>query len=101
MPPIIRSGGINTYLCTSEKVGFFSNKKYNSYKCWNCTELCEAFTFLMENMFVQFDVMLYLQVVGIPMGTICAPFIADLFLYSEERDFMLNLQTSKRFDLID
>ena len=36
-----------TYLCTSAKAGFFSNKKYDSYACWTCTELCEAFTFLM------------------------------------------------------
>ena len=40
-----------TYLCTSAKAGFFSNKKYDSYACWTCTELCEAFTFLMENIY--------------------------------------------------
>ena len=38
-----------SYLCTSLKAGFFSNKKYDSYRCWSCAELCEAFTFLMEN----------------------------------------------------
>ena len=77
-----------TYLCTSAKAGFFSNKKYDSYACWTCTELCEAFTFLMENIYVQFDGMVYQQIVGIPMGTNCAPLIADLFLYCYERDFM-------------
>ena len=35
------------------------------------------------------------------MGTNCALLIADLFLYCYERDFMSNLQKSKRFDLID
>ena len=81
--------------------GFFSNKKYDSYKCWSCAELCEAFTFLMENIYVQFDGMVYQQIVGIPMGTNMAPLIADLFLYCFERDFMSGLQKSKRFDLID
>ena len=90
-----------TYLCTSAKAGFFSNKKYDSYACWTCTKLCEAFTFLMENIYVQFDGMVYQQIVGIPMGTNCAPLIADLLLYCYERDFMSNLQKSKRFDLID
>ena len=90
-----------TYLCTSVKAGFFSNKKYDSNKCWSCAELCEAFTFLMENIYVQFDGMAYQQIVGIPMGTNCAPFIADLFFYCYERDFMSDLQKSKRFDLID
>ena len=41
------------------------------------------------------------QIVGIPMGNNCAPLIADLFLYCYERDFMSDLQKSKRFDLID
>ena len=90
-----------TYLCSSDKAGFFSNKKYDSYACWTCTELCEAFSFLMENIYVQFDGMVYQQIVGIPMGTNCAPLISDLFLYCYERVFMSNLQMSKRFDLID
>ena len=55
----------------------------------------------MENIYVQFDGMVYQQIAGIPMGTNCAPLIADLFLYCYERDFMSNLQKSKRFDLID
>ena len=38
---------------------------------------------------------------GIPMGTNCAPLIADLFLYCNERDFMSDLHISKRHDLID
>ena len=57
----------------------FSNKKYDLYKCWTCNELCEAFTFLMENIYVQFEGMAYQQIVEIPMGTNCARLIADLF----------------------
>ena len=90
-----------TYLCTSDKVGFFSNKKYDSYKCWTCAELCEAFTFLIENIYVQFEGMVYQQIVGIPMGINCAPLIADLFLFCYERDFMSNLHKSKQYGLID
>ena len=55
----------------------------------------------MENIYVQFDGMVYQQIVGIPMGTNCAPLIADLFLFCYERDFMSDRQKSKRFDLID
>ena len=36
---------VKTYLCSSDKAGFFSNKKYNSYRCWTCTE----FSRLHEN----------------------------------------------------
>ena len=31
------------------------------------------------------------KLVGIPMGTNCAPLVADLFLYCYERDFMDSL----------
>ena len=61
--------------------GFLSKEKCDSYKCWCCAELCEAFTFFIENIYVQFDDMVYQQIVGIPMGTNCAPLIADLFLF--------------------
>ena len=43
---------------------------------------------------------LYRQVVGIPMGTNCAPLIADLFLFCYERDFMMSLSDNKQADVI-
>ena len=54
-----------------------------------------------NSIYVQFDGMVYKQIVGIPMGTNCAPLIADFFLYCYERGFMSDLQKSKSFDLID
>ena len=70
---------IKTYFCTSDTAGFFYNKRFDSCKCYTCTEFSEAFTFLIENIYVQYDGMVYQQIVGIPMGTNCAPLIADLF----------------------
>ena len=90
-----------TSLCTSDKAGFFSNKKYDLYKCWSCAELCEAFTSLKENIYVKFESMVYQQIMGIPMDTNCAPLIADVFLFCYDRDFMSNLHKSKQFDLKD
>ena len=55
----------------------------------------------MENIYVQFDGMVYQQILGIPIGTNCVPLIADLFLYCYERDFMSDLHKSKFHDLID
>ena len=50
---------------------------------------------------MQFEGMVYQQIVGIPMGTKCVPLIANLFLFCYERDFMSNLHKSKQYDLID
>ena len=43
--------------------------------------MCEALTYLLDNIFISFGTKLCRQIVGIPMGTNFAPFIADLFLF--------------------
>ena len=43
----------------------------------------------------------YRQIVGIPMGTNCAPLIADLFLFCYERDFMTSLSGVKQAEIIE
>ena len=48
--------------------------------------MCEALIYLLDNIFIRFDTKLYRQIVGIPMGTNCAPLVADLFLFRYERD---------------
>ena len=47
--------------------------------------------FLIDNIFVKFGGCLFRQVIGIPMATTCAPLLADLFLYSYEREFLDNM----------
>lgn len=47
--------------------------------------------FLIDNIFVQFGGKIFQQTIGIPMGTNCAPLLADLFLYSYETEFLQNL----------
>ena len=54
-------------------------------------------TLLWGNIFIQ----LYRQVVEIPMGTNCAPLVADLFLFYYERDFMISFSDDKQADVID
>ena len=43
---------------------------------------------LVRNIYIRFGSKLYRQIVGFPMGTNCAPLVADLFLFCYERDFM-------------
>ena len=62
--------------------------------------VCEALTFLLDNIFIRFGTKLYRQVVGIPMGTNCAPLVADLFLFCYERDFMMSLSVISRLMLL-
>ena len=43
----------------------------------------------------------YRQIVGIPMGTNCAPLVADLFLFCYERDFMTSLSDDNQADITE
>ena len=64
--------------------------------------MCEALTFLLDNINIRFGSKLYRQIVGIPMGTNCAPLIDDLFfLFCYERDFMLSLSEDNQSGVIE
>ena len=53
--------------------------------------MCEALTFLLDNIYIRFGSKLHRQIVGIPMGNNCATLVADLFLLCYERDFVWSL----------
>ena len=50
--------------------------------------------------FIRFGTKLYRQVVGIPMGTYCAPVITNLFSFCYEREFMASLAYNKEAEII-
>ena len=66
-----------------------SNKKYSE------DDICGMLDFLIDNIFLMFGGRVFQQTVGIPMGTNCAPLLADLFLYSYEADFIQSLLQRK------
>ena len=63
--------------------------------------MCDALHYLLDNIFIRFGSKLYRQIVGIPMGTNCAPLVADLFLFCYERDFMLSLSENNQTVIIE
>ena len=71
------------------------------YKLWSCQKMCDALRYLLDNIFIRFGSKLYRQIVGIPMGTNCAPLVASLFLFCYERDFMLSLSDNNQADIIE
>ena len=48
----------------------------------NCDKVIYLLNWLIDNIFVTFGDKIFRQKIGIPMGTDCAPFLANLFLYS-------------------
>ena len=62
--------------------------------------MCEALTFFLDNINIRFGSKFNRQIVGIPMGTNCAPLVSNLLLYCYERDFMLSLSDDNQSEVI-
>ena len=63
--------------------------------------MCDALHYLLDNLLIRFGSKLYRQIVGIPVGTNCAPLVADLFLFCYESDLMLSLSDYNQTDIIE
>ena len=89
------------YLACYDRNACFTSEKPKKYHAWSCQNVCDALTFLLDNIFIRFGTKLYRHVVGIPIDTNCAPLVADLFLLSYERDFMQSLSDDNQANVID
>ena len=75
---------------------YCSNKIQKGKTCYSEEQVISVMGFLIDNIFVSFGGILFRQVVGIPMGTNCAPLLADLFLFSCESEFLQKLVKDKK-----
>ena len=55
----------------------------------------------VDNIYIKFGYKLYRQIIGISMGTNFAPPVADLFLFSYQRDFMLSFSDVNQSEVIE
>ena len=86
--------------CNAERA-FLTNDTFKHYMMWTCPDVCKSLSFLLDNIYVRFGDTVYCQVIGIPMGTNCAPLDADLFLYCYEKDFMLSLKSDTQAGILE
>ena len=83
------------------KNAFFTSKDHHKgYHLWSCQNVCDTLSFLLDNIYIRSGTKLYRQIVGILMGTNCAPLVADLFLFCYERDSMKHLSSDNQADVI-
>ena len=88
-------------MACNEKNAFVTSKQTKGYKLWSFRKMCDAVHYLLHNLFIRFGSKLYRQIVGIPMGTNCAPLIADLFLFCYERNIKLSPPETTPTDIIE
>ena len=47
------------YLACNEECAFSTSDVYKNYKLWFCQKVCDAFVFLLNNIFIRFGTKLY------------------------------------------
>ena len=106
MNNIINSGATRyTHMKVGRNKSYFTNDPLNGDNKYTASDICKMIEFLVDNIYVRFGGQLFRQTVGIPMGTNCAPLLADLFLYSSENEILDKLikerkrKLARKFDL--
>ena len=89
------------HIACNDRNAFFTYDAVRNYNLWSCQKVCEALTFLLDKIDIRFGSKFYRQIVGMPLGTNCAPLVADLFLFCYERDFILSLSEDNQSDVIE
>src|SRR5947209_5426195 len=56
---------------------------------------------LIDNTYIRIGEKVFRQVIGIPMGTDCAPFLANLFLFSCKFKWMYDRLKAKNFYVLN
>ena len=59
-------------------------------------DIIKMLEFLVDNIFVIFAGKVFQPIIGIPIGTNCAPLLADLFMCSYEAEFIQSLLSAGR-----
>ena len=79
------------YINVSNGNAYFSTKFSSKVLSLSCDDLIKHVNFIIDNSYIQFDGKCYRQIIGIPMGTNCAPHVANIFLHVYEYEFIDDL----------
>ena len=79
------------FLVLGREGPYFVKEHSDSKNKYTEDDIIMMLEFLVDNIFVVFGGKVFQQIVGIQMGTNCAPLLADIFLYSYEAEFIQSL----------
>ena len=88
--------GDTNYLVLGREGPYFVREHSDSKSKYTEEDIVRMLEFLVGNIFVVFAGKVFQQIIGIPMGTNCAPLRADIFLYSYEAEFIQSLLSTGR-----
>ena len=73
------------------KKAYFSKSRSNINISFSAEELIKHVRIIVDNSYIIFRNKVFRQIVGIPMGTNCAPFLANIFLHMYEYEYLQKL----------
>ena len=76
------------FLVLGREGPYFFKEHSDSKNKYTEDDIINTLEFLVDNILVVLGGKVFQQIVGIPMGTNCAPLLADIFLYSYEAEFI-------------
>ena len=79
------------FINVSKNRAYFAQKYSYKVLSLSCDDLIKHVNFIIDNSYVKFDGKCYRQIIGIPMGTNCAPHVANIFLHVYEYEFIDDL----------
>ena len=79
------------YICIKRRGKWFWSTECNHNNNITRTQLVDVVDYMIDNIFVCVGNKVFKQSIGIPMGTDCAPLLANLYLFYFEYKFMKNL----------
>ncbi len=71
------------------EINLFEN--IHGFKVAEASDLFSWLDFLLDNLFLCFGQVVYRQCIGIPMGTNCAVYLANFYLFTYEFDLIKRL----------
>lgn len=77
-----------SFISVHKNSASWSNSPRDKTLHLDCNKVIRLMRWLIDNIYVTFGDKCFRQVIGIPMGTDCAPFLANLFLFAYEFQWM-------------
>ena len=86
------------FISVSGTHAYFAMKRSKSGFSVSFNELVKCINFVIDNSYINYKNKIYKQEYGIPMGTNCAPYLANLFLHCYEVKFIDKLVHDGKID---
>ena len=82
------------FINVTEKSAYFSNKRSTKHLSLTAVEFLSMVDLVADNSFVVYQNKVFRQIIGIPMGTNCAPDLANIYLHVFEYNYIHWLRTT-------